>query len=189
MHDNIGQLLSVVNLQLNILGNHLPTEFDTEVNEIKEVIYNTVQEVRSLSKVLNNDVILKNGLIKTLQVEIDRLNRLGYMDAFLEVEGNPISINNASEIIIFRIVQESLSNVLKHAKASKLFILLEYKQESFNIKITDNGIGFDLNKTSSGSGMETIKNRAALIKASLIIDSELGKGTQLFLKYFYRNDK
>lgn len=56
LHDNVGQLLSVINLQLNVLGKRLPTGFDKEVNEIRDVVRQTVQEVRSLSKVLNNDV-------------------------------------------------------------------------------------------------------------------------------------
>src|SRR5699024_7612101 len=63
LHDNVGQLLSVANMQLNMLYSHLPEQYGVEIDEIQEIIKQSVQEIRSLSKVLNNDVVLKNGLI------------------------------------------------------------------------------------------------------------------------------
>jgi len=187
LHDNVGQLLSVANLQLNILSEKLPEEFKAQVGETKEIITDTVVEIRNLSKVLNNDVILKNGLVASIEVELERFRRLGYLDASMEVMGDLVPVHAPSAMIIFRILQEFLSNVIKHAKASKLFVLLEYNDKSLNIKVTDNGVGFDVNLKSIGSGMETMKSRAQLIDASLDIDSEPGKGTQLFLKYFFKN--
>lgn len=189
LHDNVGQLLSVVNLQLNILLRRAPDSLLNQIKETKDVIKETVYEVRSLSKVLNNEVILKNGLLETIKVEMNRLERLGYMDISLQILGRPKAIDNSEEIIIFRIVQEFLSNVIKHSKASKLFVLLEYKPNSLEITVSDNGVGFDVSAESSGSGMETMQSRAALIRASLSIISEIGKGTQLFLTYFYENER
>lgn len=186
LHDNVGQLLSVANLQLNILSETVPTEFKDQICETKEIIQDTVQEIRYLSKVLNNDVVLKNGLVASLQMEVERFKRMGYLDASVEVVGDLVPVHAPSAIIIFRILQEFLSNVIKHAKASKLYVLLEYKDKALDITVTDNGIGFDVNQKSSGSGMETMKSRAALIDASLVIKSEKGKGTQLFLTYFFK---
>lgn len=187
LHDNVGQLLSVANLQLNILQNALPEEFKDQLGETKQIIQDTVHEIRYLSKVLNNDVVLKNGLIASLQVELERFKRMGYLDASVKVVGDLVPVHPPSAIIIFRILQEFLSNVLKHAKASKLYVFLEYKDKSLDITVADNGVGFDLNQQSEGSGMETMKNRAALINAALIIESEPGKGTKLILKYYFNN--
>lgn len=187
LHDNVGQLLSVANLQLNILSENLPDEFKGQVGETKEIIKDTVMEIRNLSKVLNNDVILKNGLVASLEVELERFRRLGYLDASMEVVGDLVPVHAPSAIIIFRILQEFLSNVIKHAKATELFVLLEYKDKSLNITLRDNGLGFDMNSKNSGSGMETMKSRAELIEATLIINSEPGKGTQLYLQYFFKN--
>lgn len=187
LHDNVGQLLSVANMQLNILKQTIPESFYEQINETKGVLQESVQEIRSLSKVLNNDVILKNGLLASLQEEMDRFKRLGYLEVSLKIVGNIVSIENASEIIIFRILQEFLSNVLKHAKASNLFVSLEYKENALEITAIDDGIGFDPFLKTSSSGMETMKSRAALLKAAFSIDSERGKGTRLFLKYNYRN--
>ncbi len=187
LHDNVGQLLSVANIQLNILMNSTPESYHNQIKETKDIIQETVQEIRSLSKVLNNDVVLKNGLVTSLQVELDRFKRLGYLDASLEITGDIMPINSASEIIIFRILQEFLSNVIKHARASKLFVHLEYKEKTLEINANDNGIGFDSSLKTDSSGMVTMRSRAALLNADFSIVSELGKGAKLFLKYPYKS--
>ncbi|MCZ4319373.1 histidine kinase [Aequorivita viscosa] len=189
LHDNVGQLLSVANIQLNVMMNAAPTSLHGQMQETKELLQDVVQEIRSLSKVLNSDVILKNGLIASLQVELDRFNRLGYLDASLKITGDIIPINSASEIIIFRILQEFLSNVLKHARASKLFVHLDYKDISLNILAKDDGVGFNTSLKTDSSGMETMKSRAQLIDAKYSIKSEIGKGTQLILGYPYKGNQ
>lgn len=186
LHDNVGQLLSVANLQLNVLLNSAPEACHAQINETKGVLQETVQEIRSLSKVLNNDVVLKNGLLASLNVELDRFKRLGYLDASLKISGDLIPLNSASEIIIFRILQEFLSNVIKHAKASKLFVHLEYKEKSLDISAIDDGVGFNTTIKTDSSGMETMESRASLINANFSIVSEIGKGTELFLSYPYK---
>jgi len=188
LHDNVGQLLSVANIQLNVLMNAVPVSFHDQINETKGIVQETVQEIRTLSKVLNNDVVLKNGLLASLQVELDRFKRLGYLDASLKITGDVIPIYSASEIIIFRIIQEFLSNVLKHARASKLFVLLDYKENTLDISAIDDGVGFDASIKTDSSGMETMSSRAALINADFSIVSEIGKGTQLFLSYPYKSN-
>mgnify|MGYP002712965411 CR=1 FL=1 len=187
LHDNVGQLLSVANIQLNVLLNAAPGTYQDQIRETKDIVQESVQEIRSLSKVLNNEVVLKNGLSASLNVELDRFKRLGYLDASLEISGDIIPINSASEIIIFRILQEFLSNVLKHARASKLFVHLDYKEKTLDISATDDGIGFDTSLKTDSSGMETMRSRAILIDAAYRIDSEIGKGTRLHLSYPYKS--
>lgn len=189
LHDNVGQLLSVANIQLNVLMNTVPETFHPQISETKSVVQETVQEIRSLSKVLNNDVVLKNGLLASLRVELDRFKRLGYLDASLKISGDIVPLNSASEIIIFRILQEFFSNVMKHAKAEKLFVHLEYKENTLDIAAIDDGVGFNTSAKTDSSGMETMGSRAALINADFSIVSKIGEGTQLFLSYPYKNAK
>ena len=186
LHDNVGQLLSVANIQLNVLMNNAPESFHSQIAETKGVIQETVQEIRSLSKVLNNDVVLKNGLLTSLQVELDRFKRLGYLDASLKMSGDIVPLNSASEIIVFRILQEFFSNVMKHAKAEKLFVHLDYKEKALEILAMDDGVGFNTSIKTDSSGMETMGSRAALINADFSIVSKIGEGTQLFLSYPYK---
>lgn len=185
LHDNVGQLLSVANIQLNILMHSAPMEYHEQIQETKNVISDAVQEIRSLSKVLNTEVILKNGLIKSIEVELNRYNKLNYLKASFDIIGNIIPISSASEIIIFRILQEFFSNVIKHAKASKLCVTLVFGERFLEITIMDDGMGFNTSKLSDGSGMVTMNSRANLLQADFSISSEIGIGTRLKLKYPY----
>ncbi|WP_339697459.1 histidine kinase [uncultured Marixanthomonas sp.] len=188
LHDNIGQLLSVANIQLNMILPTLPTEFHNQLLETKSVVQETVTEVRSLSKTLNNDVVYKNGLVESLKVELERFNRLDFLNATLEITGKIKEIDRTNEIIIFRILQEFSTNVLKHARATELFVHLNYTETFFQIEARDNGIGFDMSEQKGNSGMETMKSRAELLKAQFSIDSKKQEGTILRLNYPYKNE-
>lgn len=185
LHDNVGQLLSVVNMQLNLIIPKAPEEILDQLNDAKTLVSETVQEVRTLSKTLNHDVIVKNGLVASVEVEVSRFNKLQFLVASLEVKGEEITLSNEHDIIIFRILQECFSNVIKHARAKKLFVHLDYQSECLKITVQDDGVGFDMNIQSQNSGLETMKNRAALIHASFDLKSSVGNGTKLELNYPY----
>ena len=189
LHDNVGQLLSVVNIQLNLLHQNTPDELHPQIEESKEIISEIVHEVRSLSKILNNDVIQQNGLVRSLEIEMERFNRLKFLDARFKIEGEVIPLLNEHEILIFRILQEFLSNVIKHAKASELSVILNYTRDLLTINAKDNGVGFDVQQKKDSSGMQTMKGRALLLKADLSLTSNIGEGTKLLLKYPIRNDE
>jgi signal transduction histidine kinase len=185
LHDNVGQLLSVVNIQLNMLSLDVPFKNQEQIKETKDVVNDAVQEIRTLSKTLNNDVILKNGLATTLKLELDRFNKLKFLDARFVVQGDTRPIKNSDEIILFRILQEFFSNVIKHAKAKKLVVHLNYKNDILEIQANDDGVGFDSSQHGGNSGLVTMKSRASLIKADIEITSGISKGTSLYLKYHY----
>ncbi|MCH2490784.1 MAG: histidine kinase [Flavobacteriales bacterium] len=188
LHDNVGQLLSVANIQLNMLMQHVPTQFHDQIVETKNVVKDTVQEIRSLSKTLNNDVIQKNGLITSLEVELERFNRLNFLEASLFIEGERKPIRSNDEIFLFRILQEFFSNVMKHAKANKLIVHLSYKDRFLVITAEDDGVGFNTAETHGNSGMETMKSRAMLLNATFELSSSPNNGTKLYIKYPYTYD-
>ncbi len=188
LHDNVGQLLSVVNIQLNMLLSSTPDEYHNQIKETKGVVSETVQEIRSLSKILNHDVVLKNGLVQSLKIELERFNRLKYLEASFQIDGEVVPLKSENEILIFRILQEFLSNVMKHAKASKLVVNLDYKEEALIINAKDDGVGFDTLQKTESSGMQTMKGRAELLKADFSLTSKIGEGTNLYLKYPYKYD-
>jgi signal transduction histidine kinase len=172
-------------MQLNLMIPKAPGELLEQLNDTKALVSETVQEVRTLSKTLNYDVIVKNGLLASVEVEIGRFNKLQFLKANLEVIGEEIALPNEHDIIMFRILQEFFSNVIKHAKAKKLFVLLDYQLECLKIIVEDDGVGFNMNIQSQNSGLETMKNRAALIHASFDLKSSVGNGTKLELNYPY----
>lgn len=185
LHDNVGQLLSVANIHLNMLQNDVPDSKKERFIETKQVIAKAIQEIRSLSKTLNNDVILEKGLAASIQIELERFNRLNFLKAVFKAKGPTKELDSSDEIIIFRMVQEFFSNVIKHAKAENLEVLLHYKTNELHLRLRDNGVGFCTKTTPSNSGMATMKSRASLIGAQFNLTSQMGEGTSLELIYPY----
>lgn len=186
LHDNVGQLLSVANLELNILCRK---QEDDSVVEIKELVSKSLQEVRALSKGLNIEVISKLGLVDAIENELKRFERLKYLDVDYECKGKPWSLSNYDSLVLFRIIQEFFSNVIKHAKGESLTMSLNYKEKSLEISIKDDGVGFDMETISKNSGLINMESRAKLIGASFKLDSQPNVGTTLKIKYPKRKIK
>jgi signal transduction histidine kinase len=189
LHDNIGQLLSVASMQLNMLSVSVSKDNIEQVTETKNLLTDSVQQIRNLSRTLNNDVIKKNGLIASLEYEFKRLNRLNLVEASLIVEGEEKTLNSGDEIFLFRILQEFLNNVLKHANADKLSLKLNYTSEFLEIIAKDDGVGFDISQKTENSGLETMKSRAVLLFADYSLTSSPNKGTNLTIKYPYYHEQ
>lgn len=190
LHDNIGQLLSVANMQLSIMSSQVQEPIQEQFTETKYVVKDSLREVRALSKSLNSDVIANKGFHESVVNEVDRLNRLQLIKAELKVEGDKSKLgNNKDSIILFRILQEFISNTVKYASAENLKIQLHYSNDFLKIKISDNGKGFDLKETEKGSGLLNMSNRSKLINAEYNLKSVEDEGTELLLKYKYRDLK
>ncbi len=181
LHDNVGQLLSLARLELNILQPQL-TENSEKVKEISNIIGDSLQEIRSISKTLNAEVINNMGIIESIQVEINRFNKLKFIETQFEVKGEVYDIPQKDEIILFRMIQEFFSNTIKHSKATKLHVTIEYLPDMVKFCVNDNGQGFDITKAKKGSGLINIKSRASLINTKLIYNSS-EDGTQMNLNY------
>ena len=188
LHDNVGQLLSVLSIQLNMILLKAPRTIQKQLKDTSDVLGNTIQEVRNLSKTLNNEVVNKNGLIRSLEIEVERFNRLKYLKASFEVNGKITCISAAHEILIFRIYQEFLANVMKHSKAKNLSVTLNFNTNDLEIIAEDNGVGFDTSQKTESSGLQTIKGRATLLNAKYSLTSIIDNGTKLVLLYTFPNE-
>ncbi|GEQ86183.1 hypothetical protein ULMS_16910 [Patiriisocius marinistellae] len=187
LHDNIGQLLSVANMQLNLLSMKAPQENKYSLEEASQTIKQTLNEVRLLSKTLNSDVILKNGLVDSIKNELSRFDRMKFLNTTLKIDGDVIVLESDKEILIFRIFQEFCTNVLKHAKASVLSVRIAYEESYVTITMDDDGVGYDDKVKSRSNGLETMKGRANLLNSEFKITSTPNKGTSLFLKSPYND--
>ncbi|MDO6597331.1 histidine kinase [Oceanihabitans sp. 2_MG-2023] len=184
LHDNVGQLLSVASMQLSVLGTQVNSDIKDNIKETTDIVRASLKEVRSLSKSLNNEVILNIGFEKSITNELDRLKRMKFTTAELHVKGNTIAIvNKKHEIIMFRILQEFLSNSVKYSEAKNLKVLLDYENNNLMIQASDDGKGFNVETAEKGSGLLNMKSRAALIKATFNLSSEINKGVTLTINY------
>ncbi|GAA4974255.1 sensor histidine kinase [Algibacter aquimarinus] len=185
LHDNVGQLLSFASMQLSILKMQVTDdEVKDKFKDTSEALSNSLKEVRALSRTLNNDVILNIGFEKSVTNELDRLKKMKFTSAELKITGEKVDFKDRKhEIIIFRILQEFLSNTVKYSEAKNISITLNYKPENLIIIATDDGKGFDINEIEQGSGLINMKSRAALINARLELNSKPNEGVQLVLDY------
>lgn len=192
LHDNVGQLLSLAKLELNILQPSVATKNTDKVQEINNLIGETLQEIRSLSKTLNPEVINNMGLRQSIENDIDRFNKLQFLDAKFEISGEAYDISKKDVIILFRILQEFFSNTIKHSQATSLDVRIDYTPEQVRLCAKDNGKGFDIATAKKGSGLINMKSRAALIQTKLHHTSD-ASGTKIELIYpnkkLYQDEK
>ena len=179
LHDNIGQLLTLAKIQLQ-------NATEESIPEISETITKSLAELRALSKLINPEFLDNIELKDAIQLELDRFNRLNFIDAKLIVKGEIRNIEKKASIIIFRILQEFFSNTIKHSKATNLNVELSFTEKELQITAKDNGIGFNTSKTqANGIGLSNIKKRAEIIGAKANLISTLKKGTELIINYYF----
>jgi signal transduction histidine kinase len=184
LHDNIGQLLSLASMQMGMLGVKIAAEIKEPYLETQKIIKESLGEVRALSKSLNTDVIQKRGFSESIRFEIERLNRMKLITAAFVVEGDVVAFGNKKDgIILFRILQEFISNTVKHSKANELTISLDYRQDHLLINATDDGVGFVIDEVKDSSGLLNMKNRAELVESTFSLISQPDHGTQLSIVY------
>lgn len=186
LHDNIGQLLAAAVMHINMF--QASAAQSSEVSAIKKLIQDSLQEIRNLSKTLNNEVIQNIGLQESIATELLRFEKLNFLKTKFHVLDRPLSINPKDEIILFRIIQEFFSNTIKHAQASMLQVRLEHKANHLNITIQDNGKGFDPESVKKNSGLLNMKSRAQLIHTDFEIQSKPNQGVLVTMRYPLENN-
>jgi len=181
LHDNIGQLITLAKVQM---------QNESGKQEVGETLSKALTELRSLSKQTNPEALKLVSFSKAIGTEIDRFNRLNFLEANMKILGEEVDLGNKNEVVLFRILQEFFSNTIKHSKATKLNLILDYQMGSLQITIEDNGVGFDFENSSenAGIGLLNIAKRTELIGATSKLNSALGKGTQLIIEYAYTNE-
>ncbi|KQS33829.1 sensor histidine kinase [Dyadobacter sp. Leaf189] len=187
LHDDIGQLLVVARINLDILEEVAEvSEKEVHIHEALVVIDKSIVNLRAITKSFDGDFVKEFGLYQSLVNELARIKRTGRYDTQLIVSGSHVSLGYEREIMLFRIVQECFNNILKHSGANYIQVLMSY-EKGFSLSIIDNGKGFgtghDENKNlnASGAGLRNMQRRAELINSAFTITSSPGSGTQVNL--------
>lgn len=184
LHDDLGQKLSVVRLRQNQLIAKMKNSEKEELVELNELLGECIQDIRDLSKTLITEQVIHFGLIESLEREISKIQKLRLLKIELITQKHDIDIMPKHGLILFRIIQESINNILKHSKAKNVSIKIEDDHEKLDILISDNGKGFNTNLKKDGSGLKNMELRAKIIHAEFSIQSEPDKGTQTSITYY-----
>lgn len=182
IHDNIGQVLSLVKLNLNTLPGNIDSELKNRITDTELLLCKAIDDLRDLSQSMHGDNFASIGLQAALEQELKHLQKTGKFNTRLQVGGNRFSLEPQKEMVLFRIVQEALNNAVKHSQAKNIEIELLYGPASLILQVTDDGMGFDMEKPEkdkTGIGLKSMKNRATLIGGCFLVHSGLNNGTTI----------
>lgn len=189
LHDNIGQLLSLTSLTLNSIELDNSEKAHQKIEAAIELNLKSIKEMRLLGKLLHGEQLLKLGLEEAIRHEISWVEKSGKYKVDYLLEGERSAEQNADkDLILFRITQEILNNIIKHSQAKVITIKLEYQQPGIRLQVIDDGAGFniaDLPEEQKGMGLKNIQKRAEIVGGNVFIQSQPGEGTcvEIFIPY------
>jgi PAS domain S-box-containing protein len=189
IHDELGQILIAMKIDMGLLRqyvmkNIVDDAFNQTVekfNGLLSLVDNTIQTARRIMTDLRPEVLDLLGFVDTVKQYAAKFEERHKIKCDFHATHFPVTINSDQSVALFRIVQEALNNIAKHALATKISITIDIVQNNYVVQIIDNGIGFDMNKKSRSDsyGLIGMKERVFLLGATLDIQSEIGKGTTI----------
>ena len=174
LHDNINQILAGAKLYLSVAGKRHP-ELQEPLVYPKELIDSAMNEIRMLTSQYVSP--LKNlDLRGMLQLLLNNLEESSSLKTILLYQVDDVLLNDDLKLNIYRIIQEQVNNIVKHAAATEINISLKQKDNEVNLVIRDNGKGFDVNKKRTGVGISNMMNRIESFNGKMILKSTPGNG-------------
>ena len=187
LHDGLGGLLSGVKFSLsNMKDNLIITPDNMAVFERSlDMIDASIRELRRVAHNMMPEMLTKFGLDEALKEYCSILNGTRLLKVKYQSLGMEARLDKSLEIIVYRIIQELLNNILKHASASEAFVQLVRETNRLNVVVEDNGKGFDtaILEKNKGAGWMNIRSRVDYLKGQLDIHSEAGKGTLVNIEF------
>lgn len=184
LHDRLGGMLATVKLQFTSLGPGLSKDHPERKTLYEKAIHlldGTVEEVRKIAHNMVSGVLTKFGLVPALEEMQQTILETGQLEVELDTFGLDNRLENSLEVLVFRIVQEMVTNTIKHARATNITIQLIHRNNLLNIIFEDNGGGFDTSvlKNASGMGLKNIHAKVENLDGLMEIDSRKGRGTTI----------
>jgi signal transduction histidine kinase len=181
LHDGVGQMMSVAKMNLSAFENEITFHNDDQKKSFERIINlidESCKEVRLVSHQMMPNILLKSGLAKAIADFIDKIDQR-VLKVQLHTEGLNERIHENIEIVLYRVLQECVNNVIKHAGATHLDISLIHDQDGISVTIEDNGKGFLIDEITdqAGLGLKNMKARVEYLKGEIDFDSTPGKGT------------
>ncbi len=187
LHDNLGGLLATLKLymeNLKIKKNRLEEEQETLIKKTDDILELAYQKVRSIAHERNSGNPISLGLLPAIKEYAAQVSGANQLVIEVFSHGEDTRIGNAVELTLFRIIQELITNTIKHAFAKAVTIDLTYFEDKINLVYEDDGKGFDPEKTSlktDGMGLSSIERRIKALDGNLTIDAKEGRGTSIII--------
>lgn len=185
LHDVLGSKLSATKMQFNSMEpkvNGVGHEQHIVYEKVSGMLDEAVAEVRRISHDMARGSVTRTGLASALQDLRNTIEVPGTLEVELSIFGMEARLEQHTELVLFRIVQELVSNALKHARANHLVIQLTRNNDGVNVIVEDNGTGFDTTNTAAGLGLTGVRARASELRGRVEVDSARGRGTTVMIE-------
>ena len=178
LHDEIGQSLTVALLALKRVVDRAPTELRADLRDTQETVRSSLDEVRSIARRLRPDTLEDLGLHSALNALCTEFARGTGIVVTKHIAPQLARLSPETELVCYRVAQESLTNIARHARAQKVWLDLHATPEQLSLRVADDGIG---GVVTDGAGIKGMRERALLVDADLTITSPGGGGTEVGL--------
>lgn len=188
LHDSLGGLLSTIKLKfekakLPITDNKVIKEFE----QAQGLLDTAVEEVRTIARNLQPGSLKKLGLVSAIKDLINRFDGDQYPDIDFQYYGVPEKMDKMLALTVYRIIQELLTNSLKHARANEILIQINTEEDDLVIQYEDDGVGFDQDTVHKGMGLENIISRITYLHGNISIDTRQGEGISVLIRIKNQN--
>jgi len=181
LHDSVSQTISAAKINLEVIGSELPfinNEQKARFEKVITLVDYGFKEVRTISHNMMPWALHKTGLAQVIKQFIENIRTDNTAINFFS-SGFESPYDDTTEIILYRVLQESVNNVMKHAQANRLDISLIRTDQSISLTIEDNGKGFDITNPDvfKGMGLNNLRSRINFLNGKVELDSQLNRGT------------
>jgi two-component system sensor histidine kinase UhpB len=180
LHDEVGQTLTGVLLQLSPVLKRAPADLQNDLAEVQEVVRASLEDVRRISVELRPEALDDFGLARALVALTDRLRERTGLQVSRQIRQGLPDLDRESELVVYRVAQEALTNVVRHAGTDRAELSLEHQEDHLILLVRDRGSGIDPAQID-GTGMQGMRERAALIRGVLSVHNPTGGGTEVRL--------
>ena len=184
LHDEFGQVLTAIGSLLSRAGKKMPDDsgLREDLKEVQEITQSTLTKVRGLSQALHPVLLDEAGLEATLDWYIPTVERQTGLAVHYEKSGNAFAVESGAGVHLYRVVQESLNNISRHAQTNEAWVRLNYGVQEFILEVEDRGKGIRAEKGNHGIGMVAMRERAELIGGTLEYQKPEAGGTRVRLR-------
>jgi two-component system sensor histidine kinase UhpB len=182
LHDEVNQSLTAILLRLEALNQAAPPGVEGELAELKRLVNQAMDELLKLARQLRPSALDDHGLTSAIASQVRRFSSQTGIRADMRTSDEPIELESDQETAVYRFAQEALSNVAQHASASRVEVDLSANGHGLELRVTDDGCGFDPGVEHGGIGLSGMAERARLVGARLDVSSRPGGGTALTLQ-------
>lgn len=187
LHDGIGQSLIAIKLQLENAETQNYSMMRAGIDSAKNMMDTTIEDVRNVCNALMPAALNEFGIVSTLRALCSELGALAGFKSVFENEGSLDRMSKKSQVYLYRIAQEALTNITKHARSSQVTMKLKRSNNIVTLEVTDNGKGFIFDPVcfAQRNGLQNMRERTQLLQGEFTINSEPGKGTTILVSIPY----